>query len=227
MIARRTPFRWVRVTFGPRNERAGIGVQVVYIVSRDLEGFKMLMLMTANEAASVTGVPLRQVHRIIDAGLLQGAVKRRRNARTPYAQRSRRSQSGTRDSRRSYAREPARSSGDIDSPSTPISHLRQRGRRRRPPGRKGSSCGSRSAGKGTADRLKRARCSRRNAGVQGNARSRCTILLRCWRTETTRRRSSRLIRSSIGIGFSSPRFMPWLIHGGAVRARKLDGDHEH
>src|SRR5829696_8392822 len=38
-------------------------------------------LMTANEAASVTGVPLRQVHRIIDAGLLGGAVKRRRNAR--------------------------------------------------------------------------------------------------------------------------------------------------
>jgi uncharacterized protein (DUF433 family) len=39
------------------------------------------LLMTANEAASVTGVPLRQVHRIIDAGLLGGAVKRRRNAR--------------------------------------------------------------------------------------------------------------------------------------------------
>jgi uncharacterized protein (DUF433 family) len=38
-------------------------------------------LMTANEAASVTGVPLRQVHRIIDAGLLGGAVKRRGNAR--------------------------------------------------------------------------------------------------------------------------------------------------
>jgi uncharacterized protein (DUF433 family) len=38
-------------------------------------------LMTANEAASVTGVPLRQVHRIIDAGLLGGAVKRRHNAR--------------------------------------------------------------------------------------------------------------------------------------------------
>lgn len=38
-------------------------------------------LMTANEAAWVTGVPLRQVHRIIDAGLLEGAVKRRRNAR--------------------------------------------------------------------------------------------------------------------------------------------------
>jgi uncharacterized protein (DUF433 family) len=38
-------------------------------------------LMTANEAASVTGVPLRQVHRIIDAGLLEGAVKRRRHAR--------------------------------------------------------------------------------------------------------------------------------------------------
>jgi uncharacterized protein (DUF433 family) len=41
----------------------------------------LTMLMTANEAASVTGVPLRQVHRIIDAGLLEGAVKRQRNAR--------------------------------------------------------------------------------------------------------------------------------------------------
>jgi len=40
-----------------------------------------IVLLTANEAASVTGVPLRQVHRIIDAGLLRGAVKRRRNAR--------------------------------------------------------------------------------------------------------------------------------------------------
>jgi uncharacterized protein (DUF433 family) len=39
------------------------------------------MLVTANEAASITGVPLRQVHRIIDAGLLEGAVKRQRNAR--------------------------------------------------------------------------------------------------------------------------------------------------
>jgi uncharacterized protein (DUF433 family) len=38
-------------------------------------------LVTANEAALVTGVPLRQVHRIIDAGLLEGAVKRQRNAR--------------------------------------------------------------------------------------------------------------------------------------------------
>lgn len=38
-------------------------------------------LMTANEAACVTGVPLRQVHRIIDAGLLGAAVKRRDNAR--------------------------------------------------------------------------------------------------------------------------------------------------
>jgi uncharacterized protein (DUF433 family) len=38
-------------------------------------------LMTANEAASVTGVPVRHVHRIIDAGLLGGAVKRRHNAR--------------------------------------------------------------------------------------------------------------------------------------------------
>ncbi len=37
--------------------------------------------ITANEAASVTGVPLRQVHRIIDAGLLGAAVKRSRNAR--------------------------------------------------------------------------------------------------------------------------------------------------
>jgi len=38
-------------------------------------------LITANEAASVTGVPLRHVHRIIDAGLLKGAVKRHRGAR--------------------------------------------------------------------------------------------------------------------------------------------------
>jgi uncharacterized protein (DUF433 family) len=42
---------------------------------------KPTMLMTANEAASVTGVPLRQVHRIIDAGLLGAAVKRRNKAR--------------------------------------------------------------------------------------------------------------------------------------------------
>jgi uncharacterized protein (DUF433 family) len=40
-----------------------------------------MMLMTANEAASVTGVPLRHVHRIIDAGLLEGAVIRQRKAR--------------------------------------------------------------------------------------------------------------------------------------------------
>jgi uncharacterized protein (DUF433 family) len=39
------------------------------------------VLITANEAASITGVPLRQVHRIIDAGLLDGAVKRRDHAR--------------------------------------------------------------------------------------------------------------------------------------------------
>src|SRR5258707_14848943 len=38
-------------------------------------------LMTANEAASVTGVPLRQVHRIIDAGLLGGAVRQRDKVR--------------------------------------------------------------------------------------------------------------------------------------------------
>jgi uncharacterized protein (DUF433 family) len=38
-------------------------------------------LLTASEAASITGVPLRQVHRIIDAGLLKGAVKKDRNER--------------------------------------------------------------------------------------------------------------------------------------------------
>jgi len=42
---------------------------------------KLTTLMTANEAASVTGVPVRQVHRIIDAGLLGAAVKRRNKAR--------------------------------------------------------------------------------------------------------------------------------------------------
>src|SRR5258708_27723573 len=42
---------------------------------------KPATLMTANEAASVTGVPLRQVHRIIDAGLLGGAVRQRDKVR--------------------------------------------------------------------------------------------------------------------------------------------------
>ena len=40
-----------------------------------------MVLMTVSEASSVTGVPLRQVRRIIDAGLLNGKVKRQRNAR--------------------------------------------------------------------------------------------------------------------------------------------------
>jgi len=37
--------------------------------------------LSANEAASVTGVPLKQVHRIVDAGLLQGAVENRAGTR--------------------------------------------------------------------------------------------------------------------------------------------------
>ena len=37
--------------------------------------------LSANEAASVTGVPLRQVHRIVDAGLLEGAVENRGGVR--------------------------------------------------------------------------------------------------------------------------------------------------
>lgn len=37
--------------------------------------------LSANEAASVTGVPLKQVHRIVDAGLLEGAVKSRAGTR--------------------------------------------------------------------------------------------------------------------------------------------------
>src|SRR5205807_6523532 len=36
--------------------------------------------LTANEAAVAVRVPLKQVHRIIDAGLLQGAVQRRGRA---------------------------------------------------------------------------------------------------------------------------------------------------
>src|SRR5919108_3932685 len=39
------------------------------------------MALSANEAASVTGVPLKQVHRIVDAGLLEGAVERRAGGR--------------------------------------------------------------------------------------------------------------------------------------------------
>lgn len=38
-------------------------------------------LLSANEAACVTGVPLKQVHRIIDAGLLGDSVKSRKGAR--------------------------------------------------------------------------------------------------------------------------------------------------
>lgn len=37
--------------------------------------------LTANEAASVTRVPLKQVHRIIDAGLLAGRVETRKGTR--------------------------------------------------------------------------------------------------------------------------------------------------
>ncbi|MXW90359.1 MAG: DUF433 domain-containing protein [Rhodospirillaceae bacterium] len=37
--------------------------------------------MTANEAACVTGVPLRQVHRIIDTGVLGSAAARREGSR--------------------------------------------------------------------------------------------------------------------------------------------------
>ena len=38
-------------------------------------------VLTANEAASVAKVPLKQVHRIIDAGLLAGSVKNRKGTR--------------------------------------------------------------------------------------------------------------------------------------------------
>ncbi len=38
-------------------------------------------VLTANEAASVTRVPLKQVHRIIDAGLLRGRVEMRHGSR--------------------------------------------------------------------------------------------------------------------------------------------------
>lgn len=37
--------------------------------------------LSASEAASVTGVPLKQVHRIVDAGLLEGAIDKREGAR--------------------------------------------------------------------------------------------------------------------------------------------------
>lgn len=57
-----------------------------YILSNLLEEFMRAMThakeaLSANEAASVTGVPLKQVHRIVDAGLLQGAVENRAGAR--------------------------------------------------------------------------------------------------------------------------------------------------
>ena len=40
--------------------------------------------LSANEAACVTGVPLRQVHRIIDAGLLGSAAGRREGSRAVH-----------------------------------------------------------------------------------------------------------------------------------------------
>jgi uncharacterized protein (DUF433 family) len=40
--------------------------------------------LSANEAASVTGVPLKQVHRIVDAGLLEGAIENRAGARVIF-----------------------------------------------------------------------------------------------------------------------------------------------
>lgn len=40
--------------------------------------------LSANEAACVTGVPLRQIHRIIDAGLLGSAAARRERSRTVH-----------------------------------------------------------------------------------------------------------------------------------------------
>ena len=43
--------------------------------------FPLIEALTANEAASVTRVPLKQVHRIIDAGLLSGRVETRAGAR--------------------------------------------------------------------------------------------------------------------------------------------------
>jgi uncharacterized protein (DUF433 family) len=50
-----------------------------------LEGFLNMPAakeaLSANEAASVTGVPLKQVHRIVDAGLLEGAVEIRAGMR--------------------------------------------------------------------------------------------------------------------------------------------------
>ena len=40
--------------------------------------------LSANEAACVTGVPLRQVHRIIDTGLLGSAAARREGSRAVH-----------------------------------------------------------------------------------------------------------------------------------------------
>lgn len=40
-----------------------------------MESVQARMILSANEAASVTGVPLKEVHRIVDAGLLEGAVE--------------------------------------------------------------------------------------------------------------------------------------------------------
>jgi len=46
-----------------------------------MDGSRSVEALSASEAASVTGVPVKQVHRIVDAGLLEGAVENRRGSR--------------------------------------------------------------------------------------------------------------------------------------------------
>ena len=46
----------------------------------------MARTLSANEAACVTGVPLKQVHRIIDAGLLGSAAVRREGSRAVHCE---------------------------------------------------------------------------------------------------------------------------------------------
>src|SRR5436305_4531558 len=58
---------------------------MVYIFHKLGKFYGAIMLkaqaLTANEAAAASRIPLKQVHRIIDAGLLEGAVETRRGNR--------------------------------------------------------------------------------------------------------------------------------------------------
>jgi uncharacterized protein (DUF433 family) len=99
--------------------------------------------MTASEAASVTGVPLRQVHRIIDAGILGAAVKQRDNTRLLTTK----GLVGLRLAHDTAAPGAAGRRGEFDPVAAPVDDPRRNGRRGRSACCQDGSFGSQPAGK--------------------------------------------------------------------------------